>query len=183
MKVCSGSHAARARPVALLGAAFLALPMLLGSTATAQETTADKCAETLKENYGVVGTGDVNQQDGSSRSSVYTEATTASGKTVRFRCLHKGRDVPEVQVYAVPEPGSARNWASWGPADDYKVEAEPDEAEPNQTQQSGQSGQPAEPEQEAQPNQPEQPTEQASGEASGEAPGPNRVRPPEDDAS
>ncbi len=196
MKVFSGSHAARAGSAALLGAALLALPTLPGGTAAAQETTADKCAETLKENYGVTGTGDVNQQDGSTRSSVYAEGTTASGKTVRFRCLHEGRETPEVQVYAEPEPGGPRDWASWGPADDYKVEAEPeaepeaeaDGAQPSETEQSGQPGQPAEPEQEAQPDQPEQESEQAEQESeqeaeSEEAPGPKRATPPEDDAS
>lgn len=181
MKVSCGSHAARAGSVALLGAALLALPALLGSTATAEETTADKCAETLKENYGVVETSDVNQQDGTSRRSVYADGTTASGETVRFRCLHAGRETPEVQVYAEPKPGSARDWAHWGPADEYKVEAEPeaepDEAQPNETQQSGQPGEPAEPEQES-----EQEAEQAEQEPE-EAPGPRRVRPPEDDAS
>ena len=189
MKVSSGARVLPGWPLALATAALLAVSAPFAGTASAQEETrADKCAKTLEKNYGVAEPSDLDQRDASNRRSVYATGTTASGQTVRFRCLFGGgREAPEVQVYAEPEPGSPEDWPDWGPADEYKVPTEEtpqdqqpqptetDQAQGTPSEQPAETEQPAEAEQPAETEQAEQPEEAA--EEPEQAQGPKRVRP------
>ncbi len=126
MNVPSGLRASRAWPVALTAAALLAVSVPLAGPASAQKTRADRCSEALQKNYGVAAPSGVGQHNSSNRRSVYADGTLENGDTVRFRCLFGDRGTPEVQVFAPAPPGSAKSWATWGPADAYQVPPKPD---------------------------------------------------------
>ncbi len=128
MKVLNGFRASRAWPVAQAAAVLLAVSLPLAGPASAQKTRTDRCSEALQKNYGVAEPSGVDQQGRSNRRSNYARGTLENGDTVRFRCLFKGRDKPEIQVFAPGQPGSSKPWATWGSADAYRVPPKPDPA-------------------------------------------------------
>ena len=140
MKVPSGLRALRAWPVALTAAALMAISVPLAGPAPAQKTRADRCSEALQKDYGVAATSGVGQHNSSSRRSVYANGTLENGDTVRFRCLFRGRDAAEIQVFAPSPPGGSRPWPRWGSADAYQVppkaDAPPPEPEPAEAEQT-----------------------------------------------
>ncbi len=154
-----GAIAVTAIAVTTIAVSALSMPLATGARA---QSPSEDCTKTLTEQYGATEFSDVNDRFRNSRRSVYLDAKLESGKTVRMRCMFREGGVSEVQVYEEPEMGASRDWPTWGPADEYRVEQEEAAAEPESgTGDTEQAAAPAEPGEGTPSEQPaEQPADQ-----------------------
>jgi hypothetical protein len=118
--------------LAALGAGLLATPAAAAdSELTDRQADAMRlCVERFTSEYGATSIDNLNLLDDRKHLFVYGDVRRADGQVLRMRCNYRKNAVQGIEVYSEGDRLKPNSPEGWGPADAYKVEAQPPQEPP-----------------------------------------------------